>query len=111
MSASRAGRNAEPDSAVFFVAISVSMMSPRSISSRCIAFIDAVDLAAQVGEGGRGLGSVSHDGRFYVAHQAKSKKIGATCRRQSGLDEALYSVHYLGNIVVVNLSRSACKPR
>ena len=37
MSASRAGRNAEPDSCVRLVAIRRLMISPRSISNRCMA--------------------------------------------------------------------------
>ena len=37
MSASRAGRNAEPDSCVPLTAIRRSMISPRSISRRCMA--------------------------------------------------------------------------
>jgi hypothetical protein len=52
------------------------------------AFIDAVDLATQVGKGGRGLGSVSHDGCFYLGHQAKSKKTLAQRQAPAGLDGA-----------------------
>ena len=37
ISASRPGRKAEPDTCVFFTAISVSMMRPRSIRRSCIA--------------------------------------------------------------------------
>ena len=50
MSASRAGRNAEPLSCVCLTEISRSMISPRSISSRVHGLVDAVDLAAQIRE-------------------------------------------------------------
>ena len=38
--------------------------------------VDAVDVAAQVGEGGRGFGRVSHDGAVLIwAIRAKSKRL------------------------------------
>ena len=43
------------------------------------AFIDAVDLAAQVGQRGRGLGIVSHDGAVLCGTSGEIKEnVGAT---------------------------------
>jgi hypothetical protein len=48
------------------------------------AFIDAVDLAAQVGKGGR----VSHDGAVLGGQPPEIKENWRNAQRQSGLDEA-----------------------
>ena len=61
ISASRAGRKAEPVSWLCLTAISRSMISPRSIRSWCIAFIDPVDLLAQIVQRGR-LRGLRHGG-------------------------------------------------
>ena len=111
MSASRAGRNAEPDFGGLLRRDQPVDDVAALHQQRDACLIDAVDLAAQVGKRGRGLGSVSHDGRFYLGHQAKSKKTLAQ-RPAPGPDLTRRpQCHYLWTIVVVNLSRSACKPR
>src|SRR5262249_10829872 len=60
MSASRAGRNAEPTSWVFFTEISVLMISPRSISSACIsASMRSISLRRSCSEGALDCGAVA----------------------------------------------------
>ena len=56
MSASRAGRNAEPVSLVRLALIRRPMISPRSMQQAVHRLVDAVDLAAQLGERGRRRG-------------------------------------------------------
>jgi hypothetical protein len=51
-------------------------------------FVDAVDLAAQVGKGGRRLGASAMMGVLVGPVRPKSKKTLAHAERQSGLDEA-----------------------
>ena len=65
------------------------------------AFIDAVDLAAQVGKRGRGLGSVSHDGLVLCGPSGEIKEnVGATAGARPDLTGRL-QCHYLWVIVVV----------
>src|SRR6185312_996669 len=55
MSASRAGRNAEPTSCVCFTRIKRSMMSPRCISRRCTpSSMESISLRNSASEGGEG---------------------------------------------------------
>ena len=60
MSASRAGRNAEPDSCVFLTEIRRSMICAALHQEAVHGLVDAVDLLAEIAEGGRVFGLVCH---------------------------------------------------
>src|ERR1700719_2071755 len=80
MSASRAGRNAEPTSCVFLTAIKVSMISPRSSKSSCIASsMRSISRrrsasAGVLWRGGFGMGLTRQSARLIGAVKPESKE-------------------------------------